>query len=61
MTTDPSMTDGVNDYHLDIIRQNLTQRLAAMLPEVQAEVDLAWNETTKIGDGMEPKTDIYYI
>ena len=41
-----------NDLHIDIVRQNLTTQLPALMPEVRSEIGLAWEEAVQIGDGM---------
>ena len=41
-----------NDLHIDIVRQNLTLQLPALMPEVRAEIDFAWQDAVQIGNGM---------
>ena len=41
-----------NDLHIDIVRQNLTTLLPALMPEVRAEIGLAWEDAAQVGNGM---------
>jgi len=40
------------NYHMDIIRDNLTNKLGSILPKAMNELVLAFGENTKIGPGM---------
>lgn len=40
-----------NDLHIDIVRQNLTTQLPALMPAVRTEIDLAWGDAVQVGKG----------
>lgn len=50
--TEYTFHDGLmNDaWHLELIRKNLTEKLAKLLPEIVSEVTAAWGQNTSIGD-----------
>ncbi|KAK6529518.1 hypothetical protein TWF281_008689 [Arthrobotrys megalospora] len=48
---EPTLGDYVNTYHVDVIKSQLTPRMASILPEIRQEGNVAWKDTLKLGPG----------
>ncbi|KAF3188786.1 hypothetical protein TWF225_003172 [Orbilia oligospora] len=46
---EPSLGDYINTYHVDVIKSQLTPRMASILPEIRQEGNVAWKDTLKLG------------
>jgi len=43
--------NGHNDYHKYVVRNQLTQNIASILPEMMEELELAFQEELKVNNG----------
>ncbi|KAK6354062.1 hypothetical protein TWF730_008480 [Orbilia blumenaviensis] len=46
---DPTLVDYINTYHVDVIKSQITPRMASILPEIRQEGNVAWREVMNVG------------
>ncbi|KAK6335009.1 hypothetical protein TWF718_010451 [Orbilia javanica] len=45
--SEPTLGDYINTYHVDVIKAQLTPRMASILPDIRKEGAAAWNDSLK--------------